>query len=254
VGVARSADLLAFRFPPRGVIMSKHLERDLEVLERDLLSLAGNVQGAIDKAIRALRESDAGLAREVIAGDGQIDFGENQLDEECLKILALHQPVAVDLRRVISVIQITTDLERMGDLAEEIAERALTLAGLPRFPIPEKLQHMADLTMSMVQQSLDAFVELDTEQARAVLRLDDEVDRYNAEIIAEILQAMKDDPALIDAGMSLFSATRHLERIADHATNIAEGVVYLAEGEVVRHKAEATDVSQAGNRSASVEG
>jgi phosphate transport system protein len=234
--------------------MSKHLERDLEVLEHDLLSLADNVQGAIHKAIRALREWDAGLASEVIAGDGQIDFGENHLDEECLKILALHQPVAVDLRRVVSVILITTDLERMGDLAEEIAERALALAGLPRFPIPEKLQSMADLTMAMVQQSLDAFVGLDTEQARAVLRLDDEVDRYNVEIIAEVLQAMKNDPALIDAGMSLFSATRHLERIADHATNIAEGVVYLAEGEVVRHKVELTDVSEAGNRPASVEG
>jgi phosphate transport system protein len=131
---------------------------------------------------------------------------------------------------------INVDLERMGDLAEEIAERAIHLASPPLLPIPAKLQRMTDLTTMMVRQCLDAFVNLDTVQAQTVMRMDDEVDRYNVEIIQEIVQAMKSSPALTDAGLSLFSAVRHLERIADHATNIAEDVVYLVDGEIVRHR------------------
>jgi phosphate transport system protein len=144
--------------------------------------------------------------------------------------------VAVDLRRITAAMMINIDLERMGDLAEEIAERVLEMVQLPMFPIPDKLQHMTDLTTMMVRQSLDSFVNLDTKQARSVMRMDDEVDRYNEEIIQEVLKLMKSSPALIEPGLSLFSATRHLERIADHATNIAEDVVYLAEGEIIRHR------------------
>ncbi len=132
---------------------------------------------------------------------------------------------------------ITTDLERMGDLSEEIAERAIDLAAAPQLPIPERLQRMTDLVLAMVRQSLDAFVSMSKEQAQRVLRMDDEVDRYNAEIVREAVQSMKRAPALIEPGLSLFSATRHLERIADHATNIAEDVIYLIEGEIVRHRA-----------------
>jgi phosphate transport system protein len=216
--------------------MAKHLLRDLDNLQRDLLALASLVEEAIFKSIRSLQDRDARLAREVIAGDSQIDLEENHIDEECLKMLALHQPVAVDLRRITAALMITTDLERMGDLAEEIAERAIELAVPPHFPIPARLQRMTDLTTVMVRQSLDSFVNLDKEQAERVLRMDDEVDRYNSEIINEVIQVMKGTPALIEAGLSLFSATRHLERIADHATNIAEDVIYLIEGEIVRHR------------------
>jgi phosphate transport system protein len=216
--------------------MAKHLLRDLDNLQRDLLALASLVEEAIFKSIRSLQDRDARLAREVIAGDSQIDLEENHIDEECLKMLALHQPVAVDLRRITAALMITTDLERMGDLAEEIAERAIELAVPPYFPIPARLQRMTDLTTVMVRQSLDSFVNLDKEQAERVLRMDDEVDRYNSEIINEVIQVMKGTPALIEAGLSLFSATRHLERIADHATNIAEDVIYLIEGEIVRHR------------------
>jgi phosphate transport system protein len=131
---------------------------------------------------------------------------------------------------------INIDLERMGDLAEEIAERAIHLARPPLVPIPAKLQRMTDLTTMMVHQSLDSFVNLNSEQAKQVMRMDDEVDRYNEEIIHEIIRGMQKSPDLIDAGLSMFSATRHLERIADHATNIAEDVVYLVEGEIVRHR------------------
>jgi phosphate transport system protein len=216
--------------------MAKHLVRDLDNLQRDLLAMAAEVEESIHMAIRSLQERDVNLARQVIAGDTQIDQEENHVEEEGLKILALHQPVAVDLRRIVAALKINTDLERMADLAEDIAERALRLIELPAVTIPEKLQGMTDLTTTMVRQSLDAFVHLDPYLARRVCRLDDEVDRYNNEIIAEVIATMQVSPQMVEPGLSLFSAVRHLERIADHATNIAEDVVYLVEGEIVRHR------------------
>ncbi len=172
----------------------------------------------------------------MIAGDPKIDQEENNVEEAALKVLALHQPVAIDLRRIAAALKINTDLERMADLAEDIAERVVHLASLPPIPIPDKLQAMTDLTTSMVRESLDSFVNLDTRQALRVCRLDDEVDHCNSEIIKELVQLMQKSPEMVEAGVSLFSATRHLERIADHATNIAEDVVYLVEGEIVRHR------------------
>ncbi len=216
--------------------MSKHLERDLDDLQKDLLALAASVEEAIHKAIRALQERDVPLAEEVIDGDNDIDEEENHIEEECLKVLALHQPVAVDLRRVTAVILINTDLERMADLAEDIAERAIALARFPVIPIPADLQRMTDLTSSMVRQALDAFVNLDAKLARLVCRLDDEVDRCNKSIIDELIRLMQRSPDMVEPGLSFFSATRHLERIADHATNIAEDVIYLVEGAIVRHR------------------
>src|SRR6516162_8771890 len=163
--------------------MSKHLERDLDNLQSDILAMAASVEEAVHKAIRALQERDPQLAKEVMEGDSRIDEDENRVEEECLKLLALHQPVASDLRRIAAALKINTDLERMGDLAEDIGERALLLARPPFIPIPEKLQRMTDLTMAMVRESLDAFVNLDVHQAKRVCRLDDEIDRYNREII-----------------------------------------------------------------------
>ena len=221
--------------------MSKHLERDLDDLQKDLLALAASVEEAIHKAIRALQERDVPLAEEVIDGDNDIDEEENHVEEECLKVLALHQPVAVDLRRVTAVLLINTDLERMADLAEDIAERAVALAAWPAIPIPADLQRMTDLASSMVRQALDAFVNLDAKLARLVCRLDDEVDRYNKSIIDELIRLMQRSPDMVEPGLSFFSATRHLERIADHATNIAEDVVYLVEGEIIRHRPAAVE-------------
>jgi phosphate transport system protein len=221
--------------------MSKHLERDLDELKEDLLVLAGSVEEALHKSIRALQERDAELASEVIEGDNQIDEDENRVEENCLKMLALHQPVAIDLRRIAAAMKINGELERMADLAEDIAERAVHLAGLPPIAVPARLQRMTDLTTSMVRQSLDAFVNLDARQARTVCRLDDEVDRFNNEIIAELIAVMRSAPAMVEPGLSFFSATRHLERIADHATNIAEDVVYLVEGEIIRHRPAAVE-------------
>ena len=222
--------------------MTKHLERDFDGLQRDILQLAASVEEAIYKAIQALQNRDIALAQQVILGDEPIDQQENHVEEECLKILALHQPVAVDLRRVVAILMINTDLERMADLAEDIAERAVALAKGPPIPIPDKLQRMTDLTTSMVRQSLDSFVNLDALHARRVCRFDDEVDRFNQAIIQELIAAMRSSPELIEPGLSLFSATRHLERIADHATNIAEEVMYLVEGEIVRHHPEKYEI------------
>jgi phosphate transport system protein len=216
--------------------MSKHLQRDLDSLQRDILSQGALVEEAIHNAIRSLQQRDATLAQQVIDGDSSIDEEENHVEEECLKILALHQPVAVDLRRIASALLINVDLERMGDLAEDIAERALALCRPPFIPIPANLQRMTDMTITMVRQSLDAFIGMDSRLARAVWRQDDEVDRLNNAIIDELIRIMKASPELVEQGLSLFSATRHIERIGDHATNIAEDVIYLVEGEVVRHR------------------
>ena len=225
--------------------MGKHLTRDLEDLQRRVMGMAARVEDAIYTAIRALQNRDTEAAREVISGDAAIDALENGIYEECLKILALHQPVAVDLRQIATTFMVTTDLERMGDLAVDIAERAEALARLPDLSgesgaacpgLAEKLVRMTDVTTGMVRESLDAFVNMDSRQARRVIRLDDEVDRYHAEIIRDLIVRMQADPAAVEPGLSLFSSVRHLERIADHATNIAEDVIYLVDGEILRHR------------------
>jgi phosphate transport system protein len=219
--------------------MSIHLHRDLENLQRRIVSLASAVEQMVEGAMRSLFELDSSLALTLIEGDTPIDMEENEIEEDCLKILALHQPVAGDLRRVTAVLKINSDLERMADLAVNIAERAYALAQGPDLPIPANLRQMTDLTNTMVRNSLDAFVNLNVQLAKRVCRMDDEVDRYNREIIDEVTQFMKQTPANVEPGLHLFSATRQLERIADHATNIAEDVVYLVEGKIIRHHPEA---------------
>lgn len=219
--------------------MSIHLNRDLEYVQRRVLSLASAVEQIVEKSIRALFERDEQLARTLMDSDTPIDMEETVIEEECLKILALHQPVAVDLRRVATIVKINSDLERMADLAVNIAERALALAQGPEVPVPATFRQMTDLTNTMVRDSLDAFVKLDVALAKRVCRLDDEVDRYNREIIDDVSKFMKQSSSNVDAGLHLFSAARQLERIADHATNIAEDVVYLVEGRIIRHHPEA---------------
>lgn len=229
--------------------MGKHLTRDLDDLQRRVMGMAARVEEAVYAALKALQLRDRKLAADVIAGDEAIDALENGIYEECLKIQALHQPVAIDLRRIAATFMVTTDLERMGDLAVDIAERADALAGLPDIlssappdtdgkTISDKLLGMTDTATAMVREALDAFVNLDTRQARRVVRMDDQVDRIHADVIRDLIARMKADPAAVEPGVSLFSAVRHLERIADHATNIAEDVVYLVDGDVIRHRPE----------------
>lgn len=229
--------------------MSKHLTRDLEDLHRKVMGMAARVEDAIYAALKSLQTRDPRLAREVVAGDETIDTLENGIYEECLRLIALHQPVAIDLRQIAATFMVTTDLERMGDLAVDIAERAEALVALPKVLVNEaddalsaKFQRMTDLSTGMVRQSLDAFVNMEPRQARRVIRMDAEVDRYHAEIIQDLIERMKASPDAVESGLSLFSAVRHLERIADHATNIAEDVVYLVDGELIRHRPEAANV------------
>jgi phosphate transport system protein len=216
--------------------MRTHLQRDLDRMQQDILDLAALVEKAVQYTVRALQERQPRLAEEVILGDETIDREENFVEEECLKMLALHQPVAVDLRRIVAVLKINSELERMADLAVNIAERVVSLGPLPTLPFPGQLQKMADLTVFMVRQSLDAFMRGDSELARQIIDMDDEVDDCNKEIIDELVLRMKATPELVAPGLSLFSAVRHLERIADHATNVAEDVVYLIEGQIIRHR------------------
>lgn len=218
--------------------MSRHLQRDLDNLQRALLAQAEVVEQAVRKAVQALLGRDAGQAREVIEGDDRVDQEQNRIEEECLKILALHQPVAIDLRRVATALMVNVDLERIGDLAEDMAGRVLALVRLTPIPAPAQLQAMAEASIQMVRQALDAFMHRDTRLARAVCHQDDQVDRYNTEIIQELAALMAANPEAVEPGLSFFSAVRQLERIADHATNIAEDVIYLAEGEIVRHRPE----------------
>ncbi len=224
--------------------MSIHLHRDLENVQRRILGLASTVEQTLDKAIRALFERDRPLAQALMEGDTAIDLEENEIEEECLKILALHQPVAVDLRRVAAILKINSDLERMGDLAANIAERAFALASGPMIPVPATFRQMTDLTNLMVRESLDAFVNLNAQLAKRVCRLDDDVDRYHREIIDYVSLFMKQSPDHVDSGLHLFTAARQLERVADHATNIAEDVVYLVEGKIIRHHPEALQAAE----------
>jgi phosphate transport system protein len=216
--------------------MTKHFHRDLENLQKEILSLSSQVEDMIDSAGRCLFEPNPELAREIIEADKQVDQREVMIEEECLKMLALHQPVAIDLRRIAAVLKINHDLERIGDLAVNIAQRADCLHQRPDFRMPAKLERMARLATSMVHGTLNAFVDSDVDAAREICLRDDEVDDINREIIGELIALMKEQPAMVEPAMHCFSATRHLERIADHATNIAEDVIYLVQGEIVRHR------------------
>ena len=218
--------------------MSKHLQRDVEALHRRMMSLFGVVEDMIDKAVRALCQQKVELAVEVIATDPQVNQTEVSIEEECLKILALHQPVAADLRRVATLLKINSDLERIADLACNIAERAQCMHLHPFFPIPDELPDMARQAKQMVRMALDSFVDSDIGLAQQVIQMDVAVDTANLSIIEELQSLMKQDSSLVEAALHCFSASRHLERIADHAENIAEDVIYFVDGEIVRHRHE----------------
>ena len=216
--------------------MSRHLQKDVDLIHHRLLALFGVVEQMIDKAVRALCEQKVELAAEVIATDHEVNQAEVEIEEECLKILALHQPVALELRRVASVFKINSDIERIADLACNIAERAHCMHQQPYFPIPDELPLMAKQASKMVRMALDSFVEGDVELAKKVIQMDAIVDEANLEVIEELQGLMKQDSNLVESALHCFSASRHLERIADHAENIAEDVIYFVDGEIIRHR------------------
>ncbi len=215
--------------------MSKHLERDLEVAgardPRPVVAGRGDDRQGLPGAVRA----PAGHRRRSGRQRVEINVREVKIEEECLKILALHQPVAVDLRRTATVLKINTELERIADLAVNIAERTISLAEHPEFEMPAKLERMFVRASDMVHDALDAFVDQDVDAAREVCRRDDEVDEYNRQVIDDLLETMRTRSDLVEAALHFFSVCRHVERIGDCATNIAEDVIYLVEGEIARH-------------------
>jgi phosphate transport system protein len=217
--------------------MTKHLRTDLTRLEKLLLNEGGCVEEAMRKAIYALQQRRADLARLVIDGDAEVDRREVEIEEECLKVLALHQPVATDLRFITACLKINNDLERVGDIAVNIAERALFLAGCPPIRIPRDLITMMEGATRMLREALDAFVNEDAAAARRICVEDDDVDNCHRAVFHGMLLVMQEHPDEIERAMQLVSVSRNLERLADHATNIAEDVIYMVEGEIIRHRA-----------------
>lgn len=216
--------------------MTKHMVRDFENLKRKLLGLGGIVEEAINNAILALLDRRHDLAEEVVSGDRQIDLKEVDLEEDCLKALALYQPVAGDLRFIITVLKVNNDLERMGDLAVNIAERASYLSVHPALKVSLDFAQMVTGVRRMVRDSLDALIRMDTDLARTVLTMDDEIDTINRDMFTSLQELMRQDSDTVERSVHLLSTSRNLERIADLCTNIAEDVVFMVDGDLIRHR------------------
>jgi len=221
--------------------MSKHLQRDLENCQRLILSLSAVVEEMIDKASVALIDRRTDLAEEVMNTDNIVDQREVQIEEECLKMLALHQPVAIDLRHIITMTKANNDLERIADLAVGVAQRASAIAAYPDFTTPPQISQMVKVAREMVRRALDSFVNFDAAEARAVLAQDDEVDQLNVEAIGVLQELLRRGNNKVEPALHCFSASRHIERMADHATNVAEDVIYLVQGDIVRHRHDLVD-------------
>ena len=221
--------------------MPVFLQREIDRLKKRISSLGAHVEENVERAVRAVHERDGELARVVIDSDPEIDLMEVMIEEECLKILALHQPVAHDLRFIIAVLKVTSDLERIGDLAAGIAKQGLYLADKGSVDVPYDLLGMAVRVRQMLRDSLNALMEKDANVARGVRAADDEVDAMDRLMYREIREAIRDLPGQTEGLIRLQQVSQNLERIADHATNIAEDVIYLAEGEIVRHSGTDSD-------------
>jgi len=218
--------------------MSVHLLRAIEQLKKDILILSTKVEENMRDAVRSVIERDPALAREVVGRDDEIDHLEVEVEEECLKILALFQPVAADLRFIVAALKINNDLERVGDIAVNIGERACFLAEQRPVKTAFDFAKMAELAQDMLRRSLDALVNHDTVLARKVCADDDDVDAMNRQMYIQVHAAIRKHPEDLESLIHCLGISRHLERVADLASNIAEEVIYMAEGEIVRHRVE----------------
>lgn len=216
--------------------MPIHLMREIEHLKKMVLSLAAEVEENLRLAMRSVVQRDRVLALQAIETDHVIDQHEVQVEEECLKILALHQPVAHDLRFIVAILKINHDLERVGDLAVNIGERALVLAQHPPLQRDFSLQRLADKAQGAVARSLDALINRDLKLAREIWLSDDDADRFNRELLDQVEEEIRKHPEQLPSLLAITSVSRTLERVADHATNIAKDVIYLVEGDIVRHR------------------
>ncbi len=215
--------------------LERHFEKELDRLKETILRLGSQVERAIAEALASLTSRDPELAREVIRRDEELDQLELEIDQICTDLIALHQPIARDLRFLITALKIAPELERIGDLAGNIAERGIELAEEPQLKPLIDIPRMATIAREMVRGSLDAFVRRDAQAARGVIRRDDEVDALMEQLFRELLSYMLEDPRTIGRALRLMMVAKYLERIGDGATNICEMVVYLAEGQVIRH-------------------
>jgi phosphate transport system protein len=218
--------------------METHFQQELNQLKSELLQMAGLVERAINNAVEALVHRDISLAERTIAEDDRIDKMELTIDEHCLQLLALHHPMATDLRFITSAMGINTDLERIGDQAVNIAERVIALGQEPQLKPYIDIPRMAEIAQSMVKDVLDAFVNGDAQLARSVCERDDQVDGLNDQVFRELLTYMISNPQTITRAVHLILVSRCLERIADHATNIAEGVIFMVKALVIKHRAD----------------
>jgi len=216
-----------------------HFQRELETLKENLLKMATIVEEVLRDAIQSLVKRDSDLAKKTMEREDQINLMENTIDEMCLKLLALRQPMAVDLRFITSAMKIITDLERMGDQAVNICERVFSLNQEPQLKPYIDIPRMAEIAQSMVKDVLDAFVNRDSKLARSVCERDDLVDGLNDQVFRELLTYMISDPKTITRAVHLMIVCRCLERIADHATNIAEDVIFMVDALVIKHHADA---------------
>ncbi len=216
--------------------MAEHLQREIARLRKMILREGTLVEESLRTALSALWERDLDLAQLVISKDAEIDEMEVEVEEECLKTLALYQPVASDLRYIVAVLKLNNDLERIGDLASNIAERVKRLVTEPLIAIPDMLPRMAETTGVMLQLSLDALIESNLETAMRVCEMDDEIDSYHRDFHKLVAETIPTDPALVFGWLLLLGISRQLERAADHCTNIAEDVQYMVKGKIIRHR------------------
>ena len=218
--------------------MERHFDQELQSLKDALLTMGGRAEGVVQKAVESLKRRDPGLAEEVIADDRAIDRLEIEIDERGVSLLALRQPMAVDLRFITGVLKIANDLERVGDHAVNMAGCAKRLAVEPALKPLVDIPRMADLASGMLREALDAFVRRDATAARRVVSRDDEVDNLNRQLFRELVSYMVEDTRTITRAMELVLVARNLERVADLATNIAEEVVFIAEARIIKHHAD----------------
>lgn len=213
----------------------REYEQQLKDLRNRLQEMGATVENMIERAVRALTDGDADLARKTIELDAKVNQDELEADHLCLVILAKRQPMASDLRFITLALKMVTDLERIGDLAVNISERAIDLAGQPQIRPWSLIPKMADLARIMVNDAIDAFIESDASKARAVIARDDRVDTLYTQAFREVLAVMAGDPETLERGIHVQSIAKWLERIADHATNLAEQVIFMVGGKDVRH-------------------
>jgi len=214
---------------------SRHYETELQELKETILFIGGTVEEMIASAMKALVERDSDLGRKVIESDRAVDAAEIEADHLCLSLLALRQPAASDLRFIATALKMVTDLERIGDLAVNIAKRALELNQEPPLKPYIDVPRMSSAVSAMVHKALDAFVGRNADQARTVLGADDEVDKLNVQLFRELLTYMIEEPKNVSRAMRITFIAKYLERIGDHATNIAQMVIFMCEGRDVRH-------------------